>query len=426
MVKPGYKQTEIGVIPEDWETGILKEAFPRLDAGVSVNSDEKAFSEFFVLKTSAVRNGKVNVKEAKPVVRSDFLRLKCPVKKGSIVISRMNTPAMVGECGFSYIDAPNTFLPDRLWQIEPLSSEYDFQWLNYLLNTEKYSLMIRATATGTSNSMKNIAKDRLLEITIPKPPLPEQQRIAEALSDMDELIASLEKLIAKKKAIKQGAMQELLTGKRRLPGFGGEWKSKAFGDLFLILPNNSFSREQLSLDGKIKNIHYGDILTKYGAYLDGSSSGIPSLGEELEKKGFPEKSFVQNGDVIIADTAEDLTVGKAVEMLNVIGKVLSGQHTFLCRPVIPFAPMYLGYYLNSADFHDQMIPFVTGTKVSSINKTALCGLTVRYPDLAEQRAIAEVLSDMDDNISILEQRLRKASQSKQGMMQQLLTGKIRI
>ena len=230
-MKPGYKQTEIGVIPEDWDIGSLKEAFPRLNAGVSVNSDERAVSDYYVLKTSAVRNGKVNTREAKPVIVSDYPRLKCPVKKGSIIISRMNTPAMVGECGYSATDATDTFLPDRLWQVEPSSPDYDFQWLNYLLNTERYSAAIRATATGTSNSMKNIAKNRLLEIAVPKPPRPEQERIAEALSDMDEMITSLEKLIAKKKAIQQGVMRELLTGKHRLPGFSKEWKKYKVGEM---------------------------------------------------------------------------------------------------------------------------------------------------------------------------------------------------
>ncbi len=241
-MKPGYKQTEIGVIPEDWDIGSLKEAFPRLDAGVSVNSDESAYSDYYVLKTSAVRNGIVNVKEAKPVVRADYPRLKCPVKKGSIIISRMNTPSMVGECGFSEEEASNTFLPDRLWQVEPTASDYDFRWLNYLLNTEKYNAAIRATATGTSNSMKNIAKDRLLEISIPKPTLPEQQRIAEVLSDMDEQIATMQKLIAKKKAIKQGAMQELLTGKRRLPGFSGEWESVSLSEIGHFIKGSGISR----------------------------------------------------------------------------------------------------------------------------------------------------------------------------------------
>ena len=347
------------------------------------------------------------------------------VEKDDVFFTRTSeTPEEVGFASVLLEEIADCVFSGFILRAHPKNDKFFPPYCKYCFMTPDVREAIAKSCTYTTRALTNGRQLSAIEILLP--PFSEQQRIAEALSDMDEMIASLEKLIAKKKAVKQGAMQELLTGKCRLPGFSGEWKSKAFGDLFLILPNNSFSREQLSLDGKIKNIHYGDILTKYGAYLDGSSSGIPSLGEELEKKGFPEKSFVQNGDVIIADTAEDLTVGKAVEMLNVIGKVLSGQHTFLCRPVIPFAPMYLGYYLNSADFHDQMIPFVTGTKVSSINKTALCGLTVRYPDLAEQRAIAEVLSDMDDNISILEKRLRKARQSKQGMMQQLLTGKIRL
>lgn len=425
-MKPGYNQTEIGVIPEDWDIGTLKEVFPRLDAGVSVNSDERAVSDYYVLKTSAVRNGKVNIREAKPVVVSDYPRLKCPVKKGSIIISRMNTPAMVGECGYSATDATDTFLPDRLWQVEPSSPDYDFQWLNYLLNTEKYSAAIRATATGTSNSMKNIAKDRLLEIAVPKPPRPEQERIAEALSDIDELIASLEKLIAKKKAIKQGAMQELLIGKRRLPGFSGEWESKLFGDVFAILSNNAFTRDQLSFGGRIKNIHYGDILTKYGAYIDGNDPTIPTLETALENKKYAEKCFVQRGDVIIADTAEDLTVGKAVEVINASGKTLAGQHTFLCRPIIPFASMYLGYYVNSSDFHEQIVPLVAGTKVSSISKVSLCSLTVRYPDITEQAAIANVLFNMDCTIAALNQRIIKTRYIKQGMMQQLLTGNVRL
>ena len=132
------------------------------------------------------------------------------------------------------------------------------------------------------------------------------------------------------------------------------------------------------------------------------------------------------GDIIIADTAEDLTVGKAVEIINVSSKILSGQHTFLCRPIISFAPMYLGYYLNSADFHDQVVPYVTGTKVSSINKSSLCSLTVKYPDITEQTEIAEILSNMDKEILAIEERLAKAGRIKHGMMQRLLTGKTRF
>lgn len=232
MVKPGYKQTEIGVIPEDWETSSLSAAFQKLEAGVSVNSDNSLSSEYHILKTSAVHDGVVDTAETKPVIPQDYLRLKCPLVKGSIIISRMNTPALVGECGFTKDAKAGTYLPDRLWQIQNFNkSSFDFVWLNYLLNTKQYRDAVRATATGTSNSMKNISKERMLDIEIPRPPINEQENIADALSEVDELINLVEKQIDKKKAIKQGAMQELLTGKRRLPGFNGAWQVVKLEDI---------------------------------------------------------------------------------------------------------------------------------------------------------------------------------------------------
>ena len=230
MVKPGYKQSEVGIIPEDWGVSALRAAFPKLEAGVSVNSDNMTSSKYHVLKTSAVHNGIVDPAEVKPVIKADYGRLKCPLVQGSIIISRMNTPALVGECGYVKNAPIDVYLPDRLWQVQnPKDSDYNFEWLNYLLNTKRYRDAVRATATGTSNSMKNISKERLMEIDIPCLSLDEQNRISAALSDIDTLIANLEKLIAKKKAIKQGAMQELLTGKQRLPGFDGKWADLIIG-----------------------------------------------------------------------------------------------------------------------------------------------------------------------------------------------------
>lgn len=195
MVKKGYKQTEIGVLPEDWETSSLSAAFQKLEAGVSVNSDNSLSSEYHILKTSAVHDGVVDTAETKPVIPQDYLRLKCPLVKGCIIISRMNTPALVGECGFTKDAKAGTYLPDRLWQIQNFNkSSFDFVWLNYLLNTKQYRDAVRATATGTSNSMKNISKERMLNIEIPRPPINEQENIAAALSEVDELINLVEKV----------------------------------------------------------------------------------------------------------------------------------------------------------------------------------------------------------------------------------------
>lgn len=271
MVKPGYKQTEIGVIPEDWETSSLSAAFQKLEAGVSVNSDNSLSSEYHILKTSAVHDGVVDTAETKPVIPQDYLRLKCPLVKGSIIISRMNTPALVGECGFTKDAKAGTYLPDRLWQIQNFNkSSFDFVWLNYLLNTKQYRDAVRATATGTSNSMKNISKERMLDIEIPRPPINEQENIAAALSEVDELINLVEKQIDKKKAIKQGAMQELLTGKRRLPGFFGEWVNTKIGSITEVYsggtPNTS---EPAFWGGKIPWMNSGELNLKIVRQVQG-------------------------------------------------------------------------------------------------------------------------------------------------------------
>ena len=297
-----------------------------------------------------------------------------------------------------------------------------------LINSKFISEYLESTKPFVfeSTGVPQLTVPQIKNTLIPLPPFAEQNRIAEALSDIDELISSLEKLIAKKKAIKQGAMQQLLTGKIRLPGFSDKWNEGIFGELFDILSNNAYTRDQHTTEGKIKNIHYGDILTKYGAILDGQSESIPFLSQELGQKRRPESQYIHSGDIIIADTAEDETVGKAVELINVNSIILSGQHTYFCHPKIHFAPMFLGYYINSSSFHNQIIPLITGTKVSSINKASLNTLTVKYPGIEEQAAIAQLLFTMDWEIEDMGKKLTKTKQVKQGMMQQLLTGRIRL
>lgn len=311
--------------------------------------------------------------------------------------------------------------------IKALPQGVDKEFLYHTLKREDLfeyiDLLSRRTSGQTGVDLTNL---KAFELSIPVL-TDEQAAIAKALSDVDSLISSLQKLIEKKKAIKQGAMQELLTGKKRLPGFGGEWSQAPFGDLFDFLPTNAFTRDQMTDTGTIHNIHYGDILTKYGACLDMAKTDVPYLLESVSVRKYSESSYVREGDVIIADTAEDSTVGKCVELVNVHGKVLSGQHTMLCRPKVTFAPKFLGYYMNAGCFHNQMLPFITGIKVSSISKANISTLVLKYPTLVEeQQAIAQVFSDMDNEIAQLEKKLAKYQQIKQGMMRELLTGRIRL
>lgn len=220
--KPGYKQTEVGVIPEDWEVRPLGALIASLRAGVSVNSVDKDTEvsgyDMSVLKTSCVLGGKFIPEERKKIVAADIQRAKLSPRKDTILISRMNTPALVGECGYVDRDYPDLYLPDRLWMTGHDSRKPQcVRWLAYLLSSRSFNRVLKESATGTSGSMKNISKGSVLAIRIPVPPIKaEQEGIAAVLSDMDAEIAALEAKLAEARSIKQGMMQELLTGRIRL------------------------------------------------------------------------------------------------------------------------------------------------------------------------------------------------------------------
>lgn len=416
MVKPGYKQTEIGVIPEDWETSSLSAAFQKLEAGVSVNSDNALSSEYHILKTSAVHDGVVDTAETKPVIPQDYLRLKCPLVKGSIIISRMNTPALVGECGFTKDAKAGTYLPDRLWQIQNFNkSSFDFVWLNYSLNTKQYRDAVRATATGTSNSMKNISKERMLDIEIPRPPINEQENIAAALSEVDELINLVEKQIDKKKAIKQGAMQELLTGKRRLPGFAGEWVNTKIGSITEVYsggtPNTS---EPAFWGGKIPWMNSGELNLKIVRQVQG----------HITKAGMDSSSthFIPAECVLIGLAGQGKTRGTAA--FNTFPLCTNQSIAAIYPNPNKFDSKFLYYKMDTQ--YDQLRELSSGDGGrGGLNKKLILDYEVVIPQsIDEQAAIATILTEMDYEIENLEMKLTKYRQVKQGMMQQLLTGKI--
>lgn len=346
-------------------------------------------------------------------------------RKNDVFFTRTSeTPEEVGMSSVLLDDIDDCVFSGFVLRGRPKNDMFVPEYCKYCFTTEAVRSAIIMGCTYTTRALTNGKQLSSIEIVVP--PKPEQEAIAQSLTEIDDLISSLEKLIAKKNSVRQGAMQELLTGKRRLPGFTGAWETFVFGDLFDFIPNNAFTRAQMSDSGKVKNIHYGDILTKFGAYISADSKNIPYIAREIDLSRFAEKCYLQSGDIIVADTAEDETVGKALEVINVECPVLAGQHTLLCRPKVCFAERFLGYYLNASCYHNQLLPFIVGTKVSSVSKASVAQTKLTVPKYDEQQAIASILSDMDDEITELEQKLAKYRQVKQGMMQQLLTGKIRL
>ena len=185
----------------------------------------------------------------------------------------------------------------------------------------------------------------------------------------------------------------------RFPEFSDLWTQKSFNETFDVLSNNTLSRAELNYtNGEYKNIHYGDILIKFPAHTDVTSVIVPYINNESSSAKH-NGTLLQNGDIVFADTAEDYAVGKATEIENVTtNKVVSGLHTIPCRPRIKFYPRYLGYFLNSPKYHNQLIPYIQGVKVSSISKTLIKNTTISYPSLTEQTKIAKLISFLDEKI----------------------------
>lgn len=203
------------------------------------------------------------------------------------------------------------------------------------------------------------------------------------------------------------------------------WHTRRIADLFSVKKSNTLSRDKLNYEqGACKDVHYGDVLVKYGCVLDLGSSDVPYITNNDDVTG----EYLCDGDVVFADTAEDLTVGKACEIAGASErKAVAGLHTIVLRPQPGlFASGFLGYYVNSRHFHETMIPFAHGTKVTSISSNDLLNLVIPIPPRPEQEAIAKTLDDIDSLIESLEIFIAKKRDLREGLAEALLTGAKRL
>ncbi|WP_286850068.1 restriction endonuclease subunit S [Proteiniphilum sp. UBA5480] len=207
----------------------------------------------------------------------------------------------------------------------------------------------------------------------------------------------------------------------RFKNFDENWEVKEFKEIFSNLPNNTLSRAELNYQtGLFKNVHYGDVLIKFGELLDVKNDRIPFISNDTLGNKF-KLSKLQNGDIIIADTAEDETVGKCTELINAENEnVVSGLHTIPVRPIQHFASKYLGYYLNSSSYHDQLLQLMQGIKVLSISKSALKSTVLVYPqEKFEQSKIGTYFQNLDKLITLQQQKHDKLVTLKKAMLDKM-------
>ena len=274
---------------------------------------------------------------------------------------------------------------------------------------------------------RSIDIEGMKTINIPYTIFDEQRRIGKFIDLIDHLITLHQRKLEKLKIIKKSMLENLFpqngekTPKIRFSGFTKDWEQRKLGDIFIYLRNNTLSREELNdEDGFAQSIHYGDVLIKYGECLNVSKELLPYIDNKNIVNKF-KKFYIQNGDVIIADTAEDETVGKCIEISGIVDhNIISGLHTIPLRPVNKFAYGYLGFYLNSNSYHNQLKPLMQGIKVRSISKNLLKTTTLNYPSNTQEQKIIGIYFDALNHLITLHQsKLEKLQKIKKSMLESM-------
>jgi len=411
-VKPGYKQTEVGVIPEEWEVKPLKRISPQQSVGLVINP-----STYFdpagvvpLLVGSNVSENAIDSTTSNRITKASNEMLSASrLATGDLVTVRVGEPGVTAVVP-TELDGCNC----ASMMIVRKHPSFDSQWLCSMMNSHHGRQQVEHVQYGTAQKQFNISD--AVNFRYPVPSLPEQRAIAEALGDVDALLGALDRLIAKKRDLKQAAMQQLLTGQTRLPGFEGEWEETTLGALATFLSGGTPSRSN-------EDYWTGDI-----PWISASTLRCFEIWRS--------DSNVTNEAV--AAGSKMAPVGSS--LLLVRGSALHNE--ILCGLVTQ--PVCFNQDVKALVPRSQVVPkfltlFIRGTAeellklVSSAGNTAgvldtklLKAFAINLPPLPEQTAIADVLSDMDVELVELTRRRDKTRMIKQGMMQELLTGRTRL
>lgn len=401
MVAEGYKNTEIGVIPEDWELVKLDDVVDKFINGGTPSTLNSSYwignipwitgQDIFDQKIKVVRRyiSDRAVKESSTNV----------IKKGNLLfVSRTG----VGKVAIAPFDiAISQDFTGIYCNKKIINTDYLYKYLDSMSN------ILQNLNQGTS--IQGVTRIALSNFQIPIPPKPEQLAIATALSDADALISATERLIAKKKAIKQGAMQELLKPKEG-------WEEKTLEEDFDIIKGQGLSKSKLDEHGKLECILYGELFTTY-----------KELIREVNSKTNSEEGIMSKfGDILFPGSTTTVGIDLAKCSTILANNVMIGGDIIVLRKKQKHInPEFIVYYLNIKCKY-KIAAKTKGVTIYHLHGKDLSDIKISYPDYQEQTRIATILSDMDAEISLLEQKLEKQKQIKQGMMQNLLTGKIRL
>lgn len=423
-VRAGYNKTEVGVIPENWQVSDCSVLCEKIQDGTHF-SPKLGGNDYLYITSKNIRFGSLDISNVDRIdaIQHEEIYKRCDVRSGDLLLTKDG--ANTGNAALNRLDEEFSLLSSVAF-LRFNSEKQEAAFFLHQILSGFGQQQIKEAMSGNAITRLTLAKIKKLKF--PVPAVGEQRAIAGALSDADALIAALDRLIAKKRDLKQAAMQQLLTGQTRLPGFCGAWQVKTLGDLFHFSGGYSASREQLSDKGYCY-LHYGDIhgSAKTIVEVEDEYQDIPKLDIRLNRVS--KNALLENGDVVFVDASEDDegTSKHVVVVKNSTVPFIAGLHTIVAKGLTDeLTHAYKRYCFQTSSIRQQFLFYSVGTKVSGINKTNIGKLKISFPGKPEQTAIAAVLSDMDAEISALERRRDKTRAIKQGMMQELLTGRTRL
>lgn len=417
-IKKGYKQTDVGLIPEDWEVKRFEE-FGRFFKGKGIRKDEVKLEG-----NPCVRYGELYtrydniIKQTYSFINDLTANESIKIKYGDLLFAGSGeTREEIGKSAVILRD--DTYAGGDIVVFRP--NKIDSVFLGFMSNSVPVSK--QKSTNGQGDAVVHIYSGGISKVKIPLPPtLAEQKAIATALSDVDDLISSLDALIAKKKAIKQGAMQQLLTpphkGGKRLDGFDGEWVEKKVSDVFSSVTDNRGKTPPYSKEDDIELIETASI--SFVSQSPDYSKVTKYVNKETYEKWF--RQHPKEGDILISTVGE--YSGNSAIMTSNRGTIAQNLIGFRPKNINPF---FFFYWTRSDSYRTQLKKVMMGHAQPSLKVSWLIHFLIQFPiDPAEQKAIAQILSDMDKELEELATKKEKYEQIKQGMMQELLTGKTRL
>lgn len=418
MVKKGYKQTEVGLIPEKWAVSTIG-AIADVKTGPfgsALHAEDYVQDGTPIITVEHLGETGLTHQNLPKVSEKDRHRLFAySMHEGDIVFSRVGS---VDRNAYVTAIENGWLFSGRILRLRAKNEKLSTQYLGYYFKSEDTKERIRNVAVGQTMPSLNTKLMNAFKVVLPT--IEEQKDIAALLSNMDTLISALEKQISKKKAIKQGAMQELLTGKRRLPGFSGEWETRTLHEISNEMVDGPFGSnlktEHYTTERQVRIIQLSNIGE---AGWNNANVKYTTFGHAAELQ----RCIVQPGSILIAKM---MPAGRAIICPDNEKSYILGSDVVKVVPNSSVDSRYLVYATKSRFYLDQIADDTQGstrarTSVSKLRKT-----TILFPEKDEQIAIADILSEMDMEIAALEGKIAKYRQIKQGMMQQLLTGKIRL